>query len=261
MSRALVTGASAGIGAEFAAKLAATGYDLVLVARNADRLAASAAALRHRYGVTVEVLPADLADPEGCGRVEQRLTQAHELIDLLVNNAGCGVPGTFLSSALADEEAMLDLNVRAVLRLTHAALPGLRQRHGGVINVSSMAGFVPTSSGASYAASKAWVTMFSESLAMTLAGTGVRVTAVCPGYTASEFHDRIGKDLSDTPRWLRLRASQVVNRALVDHRRGRVISIPGRRYRVVSVLIRLLPRRILTAASARVTGHHHQHPE
>ncbi len=257
MSRALVTGASAGIGAEFAAKLAATGYDLVLVARSADRLAASAAALRHRYGVAVEVLPADLADPEGCGRVEQRLAQTHEPIDLLVNNAGCGVPGTFLSSTLADEEAMLALNVRAVMRLTHAALPGLRERQGGVINVSSMAGFMPTSRGASYAASKAWVTMFTESLAMTLAGTGVRVTAVCPGYTTSEFHDRIGQDLSGTPRWLRLRASQVATRALADHRRGRTISIPGRRYRIVAVLIRLAPRRVLTVASARVTRARH----
>lgn len=255
MSRALITGATAGIGAAFADRLAADGDDVVLVARGQQRLEDTAARLRQRYGVAVEVIVADLSDPAACAGVEQRLACAADPVDLLVNNAGFGLPGTFLDSAASDEEEMLAVNVRAVLRLTHAALPGMLARGtGGILNVSSMAGFVPTGTGASYAASKAWVTSFSESLAMNVAGTGVRVSAVCPGFTRTEFHDRIGADQSDIPGWLWLRADRVVGVALADHRRGRVVSVPGAQYRIAAALSRLVPRPLLRAVSARVTG-------
>lgn len=256
MSRALVTGASSGIGDEFAAHLAADGHDLVLVARRADRLAATAAALRHRFGVDVEVLVADLADRGGCARVEERLREEERPVDLLVNNAGLGVRGDLLGSDLHDEEEMLAVNVTAVLRLTKAALPGMLARdRGGVIVVSSVAGFVPNAGGATYGASKAWATMFCESLALSVFGTGVSVTAVCPGFTRSEFHARIGSSLDDTPRWLVLRSSTVVRTALRDHARGKAVSVPGRQYRVIVGLARLLPRAVLTAGSRRVARH------
>lgn len=256
MSRALVTGASSGIGEEFAARLAAGGYALVVVARRADRLAATAAALRHRYGVDVEVLVADLADPDDCARVERRLREQERPVDLVVNNAGLGVHGALTTSTLADEEQMLAVNVTAVMRLTKAALPGLLDRgHGGVIVVSSVAGFVPNGGGATYAASKAWATMFCESLALTLSGTGVSVTAVCPGFTRSEFHSHIGSDLDDKPGWLVLRASTVVRTALRDHARGKVVSIPGRQYRVIVAMVRRLPRAVLIRGSRRVARH------
>ena len=255
MSTALITGGSAGIGAAFAERLAADGHDLVLVARGADRLEDGAARLRRRHGVAVEVQAADLSDPDDCAAVEQRVASTGAPVDLLVNNAGFGVPGTFLTSEVSDEEAMLAVNVRAVLRLTHGVLPGmLARRHGGVINVSSMAGFVPTGTGASYAASKAWVTLFTESLAMNLTGTGVQVTAVCPGFTRTGFHDRIGADQADIPAWLWLSADRVARVALADHRRGKVLSIPGAQYRAAVVLSRLVPRGLLRAASTRVTG-------
>ncbi|MBA3524424.1 MAG: SDR family oxidoreductase [Geodermatophilaceae bacterium] len=253
MSRALVTGASSGIGAEFAAHLAAEGYDLALVARRLDRLTATAAALRHRYGVDVEVLTADLADRTECARVEQRLRQQEDPVDLLVNNAGLGVRGDLATSELADEEEMLAVNVAAVLRLTKAALPGLLERgRGGVIVVSSVAGFVPSGGGATYSATKAWATMFCESLALAVRGSGVSVTAVCPGFTRSEFHAQIGSDLDDKPWWLVLRASTVVRIALRDHARGKVVSVPGGQYRVIVALARRLPRVVLTIGSRRV---------
>ena len=197
MPTALITGATAGIGAAFAHALAREGYDLVLVARDGERLAAMADELRSSYGSGVEWLPADLATDEGCARVEWRCGEG---IDMLVNNAGLGTKGRFHEVPRALEEHLLRLNVRAVLRLTHAALPPMLARGAGaVVNVSSMAGFAPGARGATYGAGKAWVTSFSESLHLQYADRGVRVLALCPGFTRTEFHERAGMDVSGVP--------------------------------------------------------------
>ncbi len=204
MPTALITGATAGIGAEFARRLAAQGHDLVLVARDEDRLEATAADLKHRFGGAVAVLPADLADRDQCARVEARLADRDRPVDLLVNNAGFGTGHRFSRGQLADEERQLDVLVRAVLRLSHAAVGGMvERRHGGIVNVSSVAAWTPTGT---YSAAKAWVTTFSEGLDAELAGIGVRVVAVAPGFTRTEFHDRAGMDMSSIPDWLWLDA-------------------------------------------------------
>ncbi len=255
MSVALVTGGTAGIGAAFAAQLAREGSDLVLVARTETRLTAKATELSQRYGIAVETIAADLSTDDGLGRVEARVTDSSASIDLLINNAGFGLPADFLDSDIAAEEGMLAVNVRAVLRLTHAALPAMIERgSGGIINVSSMAGSVPTATGATYGASKAWVTSFTESLSMMVAGRGVQLTALCPGFTRTEFHDRVGVSRGAVPELLWLDAGDVVAAGLRDHRRGAVISVPGIQYKASLLGSRLVPRSVLRWMSARVTA-------
>lgn len=250
MTVSLVTGATAGIGLAFARRLAAEGGALVLVARDAGRLDDTAADLRTHYDAAVDVLAADLADDAGCAAVEARLADPDRPVDLLVNNAGRGISGRFWETPVDEQEAMLRLNCRSVLRLTHAALPPMVARgRGDVLNVSSMAPAAPTVRGA-YAATKAWVTTFSEGLATELAGTGVRVSAVCPGFVRTEFHDRAGLDMSRVPRAFWLDADDVAAVALRDHRRGLPVSIPGGQYKALAVAFRLLPR----GAVARVGG-------
>jgi short-subunit dehydrogenase len=196
MVTALVTGATSGIGAEFVRQLARRGDDLVLVARDEERLEAMADWVR-RAGTDAEVLPADLASDGGCRSVEQRCAAG---VDVLVNNAGVGTRGAFLAVPVEDEEHLLRVNVRAVLRLTRAVLPGMVERgRGDVVNVSSVSGFAPGGTTASYSASKAWVTNFSESLHLQYAGYGVRVLALCPGFTRTDFHARAGMDTSGIP--------------------------------------------------------------
>jgi short-subunit dehydrogenase len=251
MSVALITGPTSGIGNAFARRLAADGHDLVLVSRDANRLEELARGLRSTYGVDVEVLAADLADDEGCRSIEKRLSDGSP-VDLLVNNAGFSINQRFLTGDIENEEAMLRVLVRAVLRLTRAAVPGMvARRHGAVINVSSVAGFVPQST---YSAAKAWVTAFSQSLSGDLAGTGVRVMALCPGFTHTEFHDRAGHDMSKTPHWLWLDAPQVVDDALRDLRRGNDVSVPGAQYKAIVTLARHVPARTLTRAARRFRG-------
>ncbi|HEY0700911.1 MAG TPA: SDR family oxidoreductase [Micromonospora sp.] len=252
--RALITGATAGIGAAFARRYAADGHALLLVARDADRLAASATELTGRYGVPVDVLPADLSTDEGTGRVAERLADPAAPVDVLVNNAGIGLNQSFLRSDVADEERMLRLNVQAVLRLTHAALPPMTARRtGAVINVSSVAGFGPIAAGSTYSASKAWVTNFSESIAASARPFGVRVMALCPGFTRTEFHDRAGMDVTGTPSWMWLQADEVVREALRDLGRGRSVSVPDWKYKAAVFLLRHAPRGLLgrTAGKGR----------
>jgi short-subunit dehydrogenase len=252
MGTALVTGATSGIGAAFADRLAATGWDLVLVARSVDRLDQTAADLTHRYGGSVRVLAADLAAREECAKVESRLSDPTAPVHLLVNNAGFGTNSTFAAGDIDQEERQLDVLCRAVLRLTHAAVSGphgmVARGGGAVVNVSSVAGWVP---GGTYSAAKAWVTTFTEGLAAELAGTGVAVVAVCPGMTRTEFHQRGGMDVHAIPEWLWLTAEQVASAGLKDLLSGRPVIVPTARYKVLATLARHAPRPLVRAVYTR----------
>jgi uncharacterized protein len=244
VSTACVTGATSGIGAEFAQQLATAGHELVLIARNADRLESLSKQLQSSTGVGCEVVVADLVTSDGLKTAEQRIADEAQPIDLLVNSAGFALPTSFVKSPVDDEEAMLRVLVVAVLRLTHAALPGMVARgRGAVVNVSSVAGFLPTGT---YSAAKAWVTSFSESLHGQLNGSGVQVMALCPGYVHTEFHQRMGVR-KPGPAWAWLQVEDVVTAALRDLRRGKAICIPGVQYRALVGLLDVLPR-----AAARV---------
>lgn len=253
MPCALVTGATAGIGAAFARRLAADGYDLVIVARDEQRLEQVARELEQHHGHRVEVLTADLTSDEGCERVEARLRGGG--IDLLLNNAGFGTNGALHEIDIAQEEAMLRLDVRAVMRLTAAALPGMVVAgRGEILNVASFAGLVPSAGAATYAAAKAYVIALSEGLAMQYAPHGVRVMAVCPGFTHTEFHARSGSQMDGMPERMWLSTEQVVDAALADLRRGRPVSIPGGVYKGLAVATRLLPRRVLLEVGRRAAS-------
>ena len=220
---ALVTGASSGIGDAVARRLAAEGTDLVLVARDRERLEQLAAELRAAHGVTVEVLDADLSAPVSRAAVEKRLVDGERPVDLLVNNAGFGTTGDFASLPIGREEQEVQVNVLAVMRLTSAALgPMLERRRGAVVNLSSMAALHPTPSTATYGATKAFVTSFSEALHEELAGTGVTVTAVLPGFTRTEFQERANWTAHDSvPAGAWLSPEQVATEALDAAAAGR----------------------------------------
>jgi short-subunit dehydrogenase len=252
MSTALITGATAGLGAEFARQLAAQGYHLVLVARDDERLGAVSADLTKRFGVTVETLQADLVTDAGCELVVGRISDVQRPIDMLVNNAGFGMYKPFGAGDIADEERQLDLNVRAVLRLSHAAVRAMTGRNTGkIVNISSVSAFVPRGSNATYGASKAWVTMFSEALAVQLQDTGVTVTAICPGFTHTEFHERAQADMSHVPDRMWLDAADVVREGLDDVAKGKPISVPSRQYKALVTASRTIPRPILRRIMAR----------
>jgi short-subunit dehydrogenase len=248
---ALVTGATAGIGAAFARALAGEGYELVLVARDEERLGRMASELPTR----ATVLAADLATEEGCDAVAARLSAADAPIDLLVNNAGMSLNTSFLRSTVAQEERLLRLNVNAVLRLTHAALAGMVARERGeIVNVSSVSGFGALMPGSTYPASKAWVTNFSESTALSVRRFGVRVMALCPGYTRTEFHGRAGIDMSKTPAWMWLDADRVVRDGLRDLRKGKLISVPDWKYKITVFGVRHLPAGLFRRAASDTRG-------
>ena len=243
---ACITGATAGIGLAFAEELASEGSDLVLVARSTDRLEALAERLAADHGVTVDVLTADLATDAGCRTVMDRLADPSAPIDVLVNNAGFGVNQDFVAGDLSDEERLLDVLVRATLRLTHAALPGMVQRgHGIVVNVSSVAGWMPIGT---YSAAKSWVTVFTEGLGAELSGTGVTATAVCPGFTHTEFHDRADMDVSAYPDWVWLDSRRVARDGLAAARAGRTVSVPSKRYSALALAVQYTPRPLLRRA-------------
>lgn len=248
---ALVTGGSSGIGAAFARKLAVRGFDLVVVARRRDRLDELARELAAAGGASVEALAADLSTDEGVAATQRRIESAASL-ELLVNNAGFGTLGTFFEADCAPQEAMHRLHILATLRLTHAALRKMIPRaRGAVINVSSVAGFAATPGCVGYCATKQWMNAFTEGLFQELqaAGSPVRVQALCPGYTLSEFHDKLRYDRGRIPRSLWLRADAVVERSLRGLERGELFVVPDWRYRLAVLLARHLPRRLLHAVN------------
>jgi short-subunit dehydrogenase len=252
---ALVTGATSGIGAAFARRFAADGHALVLVARDTARLDETAQRLREQRGVEVEVLPADLGTEAGQAAVAARLADAERPVDVLVNSAGISLNTPFLRSTPEAEARLLGLNVHAVMRLTLAALPGMVQRRrGAIVNVSSVAGFGAAMPGSTYPASKAWVTNFTESVGLSVAGFGVRLMALCPGYVRTEFHQRAGINMSKTPGWLWLDVDEMVGDALRDLRRGRLVSVPDWKYKVAVFALRHLPRRLLQRVARDTRG-------
>ncbi|SLM94420.1 short chain dehydrogenase [Brachybacterium faecium] len=220
----------------------------MLVARDEDRLGAVAAQIRDVHRVQVEVLPADLSDREQLERIAIRLTDPVERIDLLVNNAGYGLRGGFLEIGVEDHETQMDTLMRAVLVLSHAAARTMVQRRrGAILNVSSLAGY--TTAGP-YAASKSWVTVFTESLAMELQGTGVSATALLPGFVQTEFHERASMSMDGLPRITWLKAPYVVEQALKDTAKGAVLSIPSVKYRTAGEFSRLAPRPLVRALTS-----------
>jgi uncharacterized protein len=233
---ALVTGASSGIGLEFARQLAARGHDLVLVAPEADLLDQVRAELLAVRDLRVEVVLADLRVRADVERVAERALS----VDVLVNNAGFGLREWFLDNERAAEEGLLDVLCRAVLVVSHAAGRGMRSRgHGTIVNVASLAGYV---AGGTYSAAKAWGIAFGEGLAAELAPHGVRVTVLCPGFVRTQFHERARISMDKLPEPLWLDAARVVRHCLADVDAGRVISVPGRAYQGLALLARVAPR-------------------
>ena len=252
MSRpvALITGPTSGLGAGFARRYAVDGYDLVLVARDATRLECLAAELHDEAGANVEVLVADLAEASDRAKVADRLATG---VRVLVNNAGFGTFGEFWTVDFALLQSQLDVNVTAVMQLTHAAVPSmLAAGEGTVINVASVAGLLP-GRGSTYSASKAWVIAFSEGLANGVGDRGVGVHALCPGFVHTEFHERAGIDMANTPSFMWLEVDDVVRETMADVARGKVVIVPGLQYKALTTGGRMMPRNLVRAMT-KVVG-------
>lgn len=256
--RAVVTGASSGIGQAFAERLARDQYDLVVAARRGDLLRKLGRKLRRLYGVDVELLALDLSQRAGLHALEQRIAEEDRL-ELLVNNAAFGTTGEFAALDIDREEAEIQLNSVSVVRLTHAALRRMIPRKAGaIINVSSFGGFQPMPYTATYGASKAFVNSFTEALSEELRGTGVRIQLLCPGFTRTEFQKRAGMDTSMLPEFTLLTPEAVVEESLAALQAGTLICVPGRYYRALFAATNALPRnmlRRLTASLARQLTH------
>lgn len=253
----LVTGASSGIGYEFARQLAAKGSDLVLVSRDRDPLNSAATKLHREYGVRTEVVVADLSDRSQTELVAHRLTDQVHPVDLLVNNAGGGENRPFLVNDVETEQTMFDLMGGAVLTLSHAAGEAMTARgRGAIVNVSSFSSYLTLGT---YSATKAWVRVFSEGLAAELAGTGVTCTAVCPGFTKTPMHERPGTPGPNLPAPMWLHPPTVVRRALDDAARGQVVSIPGVQYRLLAAVVDTVPRPVVRRISAAMVAGQRPH--
>lgn len=254
--RALVTGASSGIGEAFARELAARGTNLVLVARGVKRLEKLSAELNHDHGVEVEVLAADLVTGVGRAVTGERLQRDHEPIDLLINNAGIGTSGAFSDIPPEREVDLVALNVLAVVQLTHAAVTAMKpRRHGGVLNVSSLSGLQPYPFGATYGASKAFVNSFSKALHTELAGHGVKVLALCPGFTRTRFQSSAGIKRTPIPRRLWLQPEDVAREGLAALDAGKALRVVGAAFRTWAVLTRLVPDPVVRRVLARAGRH------
>ncbi len=240
MTTALVTGATAGIGEAFCRMLGQKGINLVIVSRDQGRLESHADKWRRDFGIEVEVLAADLANNDQIVAVENRLRDESRPIDVLINNAGFGIKESFLASTLADEVQLVDVLVKAPMRLMHAVLPLMKEQGSGtIINVSSVATWLTSGT---YSASKSYLTVLSESLHVELTGSGVQVTALCPGFTHTEFHERARMRMGGLPEFMWLKADEVVAQAWADSQAGKALSIPGNQYRILSTLARYAPR-------------------
>jgi len=240
-SWALVTGATAGIGESFTRLLAENNYNIVLVARDMPRLQERASQLQSQFNVQTRIIQADLSTDAGCAAVEEYIT--NNQIDVLINNAGFGINKAFTMSELKAEQEMFDVLVRTPMRLMHIVLPGMKQRNKGVlINVSSVAGYI---AGGSYSAAKSYLTVISESLHTELAGTNVKISALCPGFTRTEFHQRGRMSMKGLPSFMWLNSDRLVAKAWSDALKGKAVSIPGWQYQLLVFVIHSLPRSII----------------
>ena len=240
-SWALVTGATSGIGESFTRLLASNKYNIVLVARDLPRLQERAQALEEKYGVKTHVIQADLSTDEGCLKVEKYI--ADNQIDVLINNAGFGTNKAFTMSSLEIEQQLLDVLVRTPMRLMHVALPLMKQRNNGVIiNVSSVAGYI---AGGSYSASKSYLTVLSESLNTELSDTNVKVSALCPGFTRTEFHQRGRMSMKGLPTFMWLNSDRLVEKSWSDALKGQAVSVPGWQYKLLVLIVHVVPRSIV----------------
>lgn len=249
----LVTGASAGIGTEFARLFAADGAELVLLARRADRLEALAAELRQRHGTTVHVMAADLSDPVCPGRLSDRLEAENITIDVLVNNAGFGARGEFADLEAGRQQDMVQVNAAALTELSRRFLPGMLARgRGGILNVSSIAGFQPGPYMTVYYATKAYVLSFSEALAEEVRGTGVTVSCLCPGPTITEFGQAAGMDSTIVFRKWSMSAERVARAGYRGYRRGKIMVVPGLLNKISTLTVRVLPRSVVRKVVGRI---------
>jgi short-subunit dehydrogenase len=240
-SWALVTGATSGIGESFSRLLAANGYNIVLVARDFPRLQERATALEAKFGISTHVIQADLATDAGCLRVEKYIPENQ--IDVLINNAGFGTNKSFTMSTLEVEQQLLDVLVRTPMRLMHVALPLMKARNNGIIvNVSSVAGYI---AGGTYSASKSYLTVLSESLNTELAATNVKVSALCPGFTRTEFHQRGKMSIKGLPNFLWLNSDRLVEQSWRDALKGKAVSVPGWQYKLLVLIVQTVPRFIV----------------
>ena len=240
-SWALVTGATSGIGESFTRLLAENNYNIVLVARDLPRLQQRAQGLQEKFKVETHIIQADLSTDAGCTAVEKYI--ANNQVDVLINNAGFGLNKAFTMSALDAEQEMFDVLVRTPMRLMHVALPLMKERNKGVvINVSSVAGFI---AGGTYSASKSYLTVLSESLHTELAGTNIKISALCPGFTRTEFHQRGRMSMKGLPSFMWLDSDKLVAKAWSDALKGAAVSIPGWQYRLLVLVIQTLPRSVI----------------